>query len=191
MFGKDLSLAHDLQFALQFARPEIGRLSASMNYPVPPRIAALDARLQEGMTEEDLASLEYRFRVVYTLDAPQGSPANFKFVSPDTEEGREIHNVLAKKVVADDLHPYKPTAVIDAVRAQTGQPFTSSHHTKAWKLFRVRPPTKAAQPDQTYKRYCIYHKAHRDYTYSDDWIARLVEEVSDPLRFEQIRTAPG
>jgi hypothetical protein len=191
MFGKDLSLAHDLQFALQFARPEIGHLSALMNYPVPPQIAALDARLQEGMTEEDLASLEYRFRVVYTLDAPQGVPANFKFVLPETAEGQEIHNVLARRVAADDLYPHKAKSVIDLVKEQSGQAFNSSHHTKAWKLFRVRPPSKSPQPDQTDKRYCIYHKAHRDYTYSDDWIARLVEEVSDPLRFAQIKAAPG
>lgn len=191
MFGKGLSLAHDLQFALQFARPEIGHLSALMNYLIPARIAALDARLAEGMSEEDLANLEYRFRVVYTLDRPQGVPLNFKFVSPETAEGQEIHNVLSRTVAADDLYPHKAKAVIDLVKEQSGQPFNSSHHTKAWKLFRVRPPSKSLQPDQTDKRYCIYHRAHRDYTYSDEWVARLVEEVSDPLRFAQIKAAPG
>jgi hypothetical protein len=191
LFGKELSLSHDLRFALQFAKPEIGHVAALMHYPLPPGIEAIDARLEEGLTEEDLASLEYRFRVVYTFDAPQGVPAHFKFVSPETDEGQEIHNILARRVAADEIYPHKPTAVVAAVREQSGQLFTSNHHTKAWKLFRVRPATNAQQPEQTDKRYCIYHRAHRDYTYSDDWVARLVEEVSDPVRFQQIKGVPG
>ena len=190
-FGPSMTLANDLSFALQFAKPDIIHLSSLMNFQIPPEIEAVDARLVEGLTDEDLNNLEYRFKVIYTLDSSQRNQANFQFVSPGSDEGVDIHNVLAKKVPADEIYPFKAKPVVDAVRNRTGQDFNSRHHTKAWKLFRVRPCSGAQQPGQTDKRYCIYHAAHRDYTYSHEWIERLVAEVSDPIKFDQIKLAPA
>lgn len=190
-FGPSMSLSNDLSFALQFAKPNIAQLSSLMNYQIPPDIAALDARLVKGMTEDDINSIEYQFQVVYTLDATSKSRANFAFVNPESAQGVEVHNILTKKVPADDLYPHKAKDVIARVKEQTAQNFNRRHHTQAWKLFRVRPIVRAAHPAQTDKRYCIYHPAHRDYTYSDEWIERLVAEVSDPIKFEQIKSSPA
>lgn len=43
------------------------------------------------------------------------------------------------------------------------------------------------QPDNTNKEYCIYHAAHADYTYSDKWVERLVEEVEDDQKLAAIK----
>ncbi|MFJ1291124.1 DUF3644 domain-containing protein [Paracoccus yeei] len=190
LFGDRLSLSNDLSFALQFAKPNIGHLASLMNYPVPAAVEAIDARLSVGMTEERISSLEYKFRVIYAMDAGQGIPSHFKFVAPGTDESTEINNVLAKRVPADHLYPHRAGAVVAAVRARTGDVFNSAHHTKAWKLWRVRPPTRDRNPEATDRRYSIYHSAHKDYTYSDAWIERLVDEVSDPAKFQQIKNAP-
>jgi hypothetical protein len=92
-------------------------------------------------------------------------------------------------VAADDLYPHKPSVVVEPVKEKSGLAFTSNDHTKAWRLFKVRPKKGNTQPANTDKRYCIYHSAHKDYTYSDEWVDRLVEEVSDAERLAAIRAA--
>jgi hypothetical protein len=110
-------------------------------------------------------------------------------VSPESQHGKEIHNVLSKKVAADELYPHKPGVVVDKVGEKSGIAFTTNDHIKAWKLFKVRPKQGAAQPGNTDKRYCIYHPAHKDYTYSEEWVERLVEEATDAERLAAIRAA--
>src|SRR6185436_16761562 len=115
----------------------------------PAHIAALDARLSEGMTEEEISDLEFQFRVIYTMDAASKSRAHFEFVRPDSAEGKEIRNVLVQHKLADELYPYKPTNVRDLVVERSGANFTLHNHTQAWRKFKIRPARNAAQPQNT------------------------------------------
>ena len=63
---------------------------------MPPNITALDALLKKDKSETELDDLEYQFRVVYTFDNASKGKAHIEFVSPDTEEGKSIQNVLQK-----------------------------------------------------------------------------------------------
>ncbi|KQS65091.1 hypothetical protein ASG39_07405 [Rhizobium sp. Leaf371] len=187
LFGEHLSLAAELSFALHFAKMNLEQASKLNQYELPGHIDAIDANVREGMTPDQINSIEFQFRVIYTLDAASKSHAHFQFVNPESQAGKEIHNVLAKKVAADELFPHKPSVVVSLVAAQAGVPFTSNDHIKAWKLFKVRPKNGAGQPGNTDKRYCIYHPAHKDYTYSDEWVARLLEETNDTDRLAAVR----
>jgi len=187
LFGERLTLANELALALQFTRMNVEQLATVNKYEIPAHIDALDGRLQEGMTEEQLADLEYQFRVIYTIDAASKSRAHFEFVRPDSAEGKEIRNILVQYKPADDLYPHKPGNVCDLVQERAGKKFTNHNHTQAWRLHKVRPAAKAKQPENTNKDYCIYHAAHRDYTYSGKWIDRLVEEVTDDQKFAAIK----
>src|ERR1700730_4348711 len=113
----------------------IEQLSDLQKYAIPDHIQALDARLQAGLSEEDLADLEYRFRVVYTLDGASKSRAHIQFVHPDSAEGKEISNVLVKYKAADDLYPHKPGMVALLVSRRSGRKFTGHNHTQAWRLY--------------------------------------------------------
>lgn len=66
LFGNRLTLAHDLAFAIQFAKMNFDQVSTLNRYEIPAHIDAVDARLTEGMTEAQIGDLEYQFRVVYT-----------------------------------------------------------------------------------------------------------------------------
>ncbi len=125
--------------------------------------------------------------MVYTLDAASKSQSHFQFVNPLSAEGKEIHSVLSRKVSGDSLYPHKPKKIADVVKEETGQAFTTTDHTKAWRLFKARPRKGAAQPENTDKRYCLYHPAHGDYTYSDEWISMLVEVANDEQRLIALR----
>jgi hypothetical protein len=186
-FGDRVSLANDLAFALQFGRMNLEQVSELNKFEIPPHIDALDARLVEGMTEEERNDLEFQFRVIYTLDAASKSRAHFEFVRPDSAEGKEVRNVLVQHKLADELFPHKPGAVCSLVSRATGQNFTLHNHTQAWTKLKVRPATGAAQPSNTNREFCIYHGAHRDYTYSAKWVEALTELVGNQQLFEQLR----
>lgn len=187
LYGEQLTLANELSFALQFSRMNIEQLSMLNKYEIPSNIEALDARLHDGLTGEEVGDLEYQFRVIYTLDAASKSRAHFEFLRPESAEGKEIRNILVSYKAADHLYPHKQSAVCKLVKDKSGKVFTSNDHAKAWRLFKARPLTGARDPEATDKKYCIYHPAHRDYTYADAWIERLLEEVNDEQKFAAIK----
>jgi hypothetical protein len=186
MFGAALSLQSELAFSLQFAKMSIEQLSGLQKYAIPEHIQALDARLQEGITEEELTDLEYQFRVIYTLDSASKSRAHIQFVNPDSAEGKEISNILVKYKAADDLYPYKPGAVVRQVSQRSSRKFTGHNHTQAWRLYAARPRAGAKRPEDTDKDYSIYHPAHGDYTYSEKWVEHLVAEIADDTKWAAI-----
>jgi len=187
LFGPRLTLSHDLSFAIQFTKMNLEQLATLNRYEIPAHIDAVDARLTEGMTEAQIADLEYQFRVVYTQDAVTKSRAHFQFVQPDSAEGKDIRNVLVQHRLADHLYPHKPGQVVSRVREKSGKAFTQHNHTQAWRKYGARPQQGAAQPENTKRDYCVYHAAHKDYTYSDQWIEHLVAEVSDEQKFADLK----
>jgi len=186
LFGTDLSLQNHLNFALQFARVSMSQISETQELAIPANIQSLDARLNRDNNEEDFNSIEYKFRVVYTVESSSKTGANLKFVSPDSNEGKEIHNVLIKNRVSDEMYPFKPMSVVSAIKKSIPC-FTSHLHQLAWKRHNVRPRSNVKRPDQTKKIYCVYHSAHNDYTYSQSWIDLLVETYSDEIEMSKLR----
>ncbi len=189
LFGDRLTLSNDLSLALQFAKLDFEQLVALEKYDIPQEIAALDARLHGAHTEAERADLEYQFRVVYTLQSSAKSRAHIQFVRPDTAEGKEICNVLEKRVIADSLYPYKPGHVCKLVAQRTKKKFSQYDHIKAACLLKVRPKGTSKQPEITDKEYCIYHPLYMSYSYSEAWVDRLCTLVSDEEEFKKIRGA--
>ena len=187
LYGEKLSLQKELSFALQFTKLDIDQINTFQNFDIPEKIEALDARLQKGLTEEELSDLEYQFRVVYTLDNAAKGKAGIQFIKPGSEEAKGIKNVLLKYKIADEEYPYKPTRVAQLVSKATGKKFLINNNTQAWILYKVRPHKGAKQPGNTNKDYCIYHAAHGDYTYSEKWVALLCEKVSSEEEFKKIK----
>jgi hypothetical protein len=175
-FGQRVTLQSDLSAALQFGKLELEQAAQVTAYDIPPNITALDAALKKDMKNEELDDLEYQFRVVYTFDSASKGKAHIQFISPDSTEGKSVQNVLQKFKIADELYRYKPGDVTKLVKEATGKPFSMSDHTAAWQKHKVRPPSGAKSPEKTNRDYCIYHPAHRDYTYNDKWIGLLVAE---------------
>jgi hypothetical protein len=187
-FGEELSLQDELAFALQFTRLSMDQVITLHRYDVPEHIEALDARLKEGMTEQELRDLDYQFRVIYTLDSASKSQSHLHFINPGSEEGAEIHNILVRYRSADESHPYKPNQVAPLVSQRSGKTFTHRNHAQAWLKFGVRPRAGAPSPQATTKSYCVYHAAHKDYTYSEDWVTFLVNQIATEEGFANIRS---
>lgn len=188
LFGGQLTLSKELSLALQFTKLNFEQATEANKYEIPAHIEAIDARVVDGLSDEEISDLEYQFRVIYTMDAATKARANIEFVKPESAEGKDIRNVLVKYQSADQLYPHRASDVSTLVTERAGIRFSTHNHTQAWRLFEVRPRTNAAQPENTNKDYCIYHKTHRDYTYSEKWIEKLVEETQDETRFALIKS---
>lgn len=179
-FGPRVTLQGDLSVALQFGKAELSHLAQLNAYDIPPNIAALDARLKKDLEDEDLDDIEYQFRVVYTLDSASKGSAHMQFLHPDSAEGKSVHNVLQKFKIADELYKFKPGLVVEMVRKSTKKKFNMSDHTRAWQKHKIRPAKGVKYPEKTDRKYCIYHPAHRDYTYNEKWVELLIEECGGP-----------
>ena len=131
---------------------DIEQINVFQNFDIPEHIAALDARLREGLNEEQLGDLEYQLSVVYTLDNASKSKAAIKFLQPDSEEAKDVKNVLLKYKIADEDYPYKPGTVVKLVARSTRKAFLLSHHTQAWHLYKVRPKKGVTYNQQTLTR---------------------------------------
>lgn len=176
-FGSKTSLQNELACALQFGKMEIEQLSTLNNYDIPESISALDAHLKKDMSDDDINDLEYQFRVIYTFDSSSKGKAHIQFISPESEEGKTIHNVLQKFKIADELYKYKPGDVVKLVKTKTGKKFSMNDHTQAWQKHKIRPHNYSKSPEKTNRDYCIYHTAHKDYTYNDKWVELLASEL--------------
>lgn len=187
LFGEDKSLGKEMSLGLLFSKPNLDQLATVSGYDIPSNISALNASLDEGLTEDEQNDVEYQFKVIYTLTAASKSGSHIQFIRPDSEDGQQIQNMLIKHNLADDLYPHKPMNVMRIVAESTGLRFTSRNHTQAWKLFNCRPPANANDPKSTDKRYCIFHASHGDYTYNQDWIDFLIDKVNQPEEFQRIR----
>jgi hypothetical protein len=188
LFGAKLTLSHELAFALQFAKLNFDQVTTLNRYEIPGGIDALDARLREGMTDTQIADLDFQFRVVYTLDAVTKSRAHFQFLQPDSAEGKDIRNVLVQHKLADHLYPHKPGDVVKKVVEATNAAFTQYNHTQAWRTFEARPRNGAVQPENTNRDFCIFHATHGDYTFSDQWVQKLVEVCGDAQQFQELKS---
>ena len=188
LFGQRLTLGRELGFSLQFAKMTMEQISTLQGFDLPPHIVALDASLAAKLDEGDADNLEYQFKVIYTLTNASKAKAHFQFVQPDSAEGMEIQNVLIKYKPLDDIYPLKPGDVVKLVAAKSGRTLTSDKHQRAWKMFKARPKTGAADPAATNKKFCVYHPPYTSYTYSQAWVEFLVTQIADDAVWEALVT---
>ena len=98
-----------------------------------------------------------------------------------------VHNILEKRVIADDDYPYKPSLAAKKIAEKSGKKFSSHNHTQAWRRYKVRPNSTAKQKHQTNKDFCIFHKSHGDYTYNEAWIDFVVEKIASDDEFTALK----
>jgi hypothetical protein len=185
LFGDRLSLGSELQYALQFSKLSMEQAVATQGFDAEGPVKAIDAKLAQTFSEDEMADPQFRFKVTYALEKASKADAHFSFANK-LGDGEAPHNVLIQKIAADENWPHKPSIVVKLVTQKTGKKFTSHNHTQAWRKFGVRPKWGAGKPEATNKKFCTYHPAHKDYTYSEDWVDHLCQLVDDEDQFSEV-----
>lgn len=185
LFGEGVALGDSLTYALQFSKLSMEQLSLVQKYDLNQEIQAIDAKIDETVGVTGNEGLTYKFKVSYSLEKSTKGDANFVFKT--TNPAGAAHQILVDKVASDELWPYKPGRVVELVREKTGKAFTPHQHVLAWKRLGVRPATGSGKPNSCNKKYCTYHSAHSDYTYSEAWVDMIAEIVADEEQYAALR----
>lgn len=177
-FGERLSMSAEASFALQMSGLSINQAIEMANSGLTPKIQSINAELMEKIPEEQRDDKEFRFSVVYTTVETSKSNAAFRFVSPLSQEGMEISNVLVKHKPSHLTHPFKPSEVKAEVKKRTKMKFNMSDHSLYWKEWKVRPIGGSPKPDATNLDYCYYNPTYKSYSYSQAWVERIVDDMT-------------
>lgn len=186
LFGDDAGLESTLSLALQFGKLQLNHIAELQKYDLSPAIEAIDQQISQAVGETGNEGLSYKFKVNYTFEKATKGEAHIVFTD-NNNSAQNVHTVLTKKVVGDELWPYKPNVVVTKIRELVGDIFTTNDHQLAWKKFGARPRSGAKKPEDCKKDFCYYHAAHKDYTYSDKWVEFLTNLAINPDELADLR----
>jgi hypothetical protein len=189
-FGAKESLATELRFPvfLSTLTPEAVAAIKAVRSRAPRAVVAFidkfDASLADAANSE---RYEFRVRLIPKVGPKTVSDlavefVNVKDLAPESREELERAFVVVRekeKAIAN-FGRLKPGDVVKRVRAKAPD-FRQHHHQLAYLRFGVRPPGGSSDPAYTDTKYCVYDAVHKDYTYTDAWVEKLLRELgSDP-----------
>lgn len=194
-FGEAYSLSDQLAVPLQlsgFRDPGVLASSKLLQASLPVDVQALLSRA----TKEDpelLADPTYALRVAFipTVPASGRSPdAVAHFLRPGEVPEELSHAIEDLVVVPKVARTARPNLgakqVVAAVQAQLPFVFKVNHHAAASRALRVRPESNAPDPARTDPAFCEYVPAAKLHLYNKAWVDRLIRELSDADRFEEV-----
>jgi hypothetical protein len=192
-FGPEYALQEQLSVPLQlsgFRDPGVLASRKKLLAALPIDVQALLSRTESELPEL-LADPTYRLRIAFipaVLASSNGADAIAHFVKPG-EVPEELQDLLSRFVVLPKTlldncrHGGRQTS--RTIAAQIPFKFTEADHKQVGQALGVR--SAPGQPDRTIKpEYAKYVEAAKIYTYSDGWIALVVEELTDPDRFAKL-----
>jgi hypothetical protein len=178
LFGTQMSLGSTLSYALQFSKMTADQLAQLQKYDLNDEINAINERIRTAAEADGTEGMQYQFKVSYSFDKVAKGDANIVFSNNNPDGNRKLE-VVVQKVATDEQWPHKAAAVVKEVKKASGVALSQHNHTQAWRRYHARPKGGAANPAMCNKKFCTYHPAHGDYTYSQDWVEKLVAAVQD------------
>jgi hypothetical protein len=107
----------------------------------------------------------------------------------ETDALDQFHKVIVRErhvsVFLKDC--LRPAAVARAV--EDGIPYRfspSTHHSRCWRHFHVRPSPGADHPERTEERYCLWSEPQNEYLYTPAWVRKLTAALSDAEGFKAV-----
>jgi len=198
-FGSRYALAEQLAVSLQFSQviPHEKKTAARALARGSARsVADYVETFRGGLPSTVLNSMKYSFNVFLLpklVNRQSTADAAVQFIRVDEASQEELSrleklNVLIreKRIPIANLDLLKPSQVVAEVRLRLPFTFTINSHTSAWRYFRVRPRQGDPHPERTASEYCVYDGVHRDYLYTRTWVEKLIRELSDAARFQEV-----
>ncbi|GAA4375044.1 DUF3644 domain-containing protein [Agromyces bauzanensis] len=199
-FGNEFSMAKVLRFPVfigTFTEPAeeaLTRLQKTLPADLHRFLAEFDAGLSDDIRRDSHYNL--RLRVLLEASASKADMAiqfdRYEDLTDDQratidqlgQSGRVIVRQQDRPVSNQNLH--KPSSVIAEVADQIPFVFNSYDFSQAWKKGKVRPESGATNPKRTKADFCVYDTLHRDYGYTDAYVAYLVRKCSTAEGFRAV-----
>ena len=202
-FGEEHAVSDQLALALQFTalRPEaqktaLHRLQASAATDLLDFIRQFRAGLPREVLESTSYSLR-AFLVPKLANRAESADLAVEFVHYDPNRPEEMEDLRSVTALIKNRHVpvassglMKPGEVVRRLKERIPFKVTMHTHTRAWKVYGVRPTTGAEDPRDTQSQYCLYDDLSGSYGYTIAWVDHLCGKLSVPQEFERITGAP-
>jgi Protein of unknown function (DUF3644) len=198
-FGTRYALAEQLAVSLQFTKiipSEKKKATKALATGTTKSVKEYVETFRASLPSSTLNSTKYSFNVFLIPkvgNTRELADTAVEFIKVDEGNRDELArleklNVLIKEkhIPIANLDLHKPTQVVAKVQPNIPFKFTIATHTTAWQHFRVRPTTRAAKPEVTDSKYCVYDAAHNDYLYTDAWVEKLSRDLIEAANFQNI-----
>jgi hypothetical protein len=198
-FGEVAALGERLTVPLQLSgfRSEAGLRSLKLaQAQLPTDVMDFLCRHREEVPDEVLRSPEYALQIFFvpvTASRERSAEAVVRFlkpsdVTPELEEQLQQLAVVDKPkrvaVASGDL--LLPGEVVPLVAERLPFRFTMDTHTRCWRHYGVRPVEGSGEPEATDGRYCRFDRLHNGYGYTQAWVDKLVNDLSDAAMYERV-----
>ena len=198
-FGEEAALGDQLVVPLQLSgfRNE-GSLKSlrKAQAQLPTDVADFLARHRAGVEDDVLTSPEYCLQIFFVpiaANRERSADAVIRFVPPDKvtpemEQHLSKAGVVTKRqitpVASADL--LRPGEIVNLVAERLPYRFTMDTHTRCWRHYGVRPPSRSGEPEATDARYCRWDRLMKGYGYTKAWVDKLVRDLSDEDKYESV-----
>jgi hypothetical protein len=165
LFGRQFGLERRLPIALQFVTfsPD-QRAILKKASDLPANVRTMTEMFHATLTEEEQADPRFSYRVMFVPKlGKRASAADLavEFVSPNSEEAREINRVLLKEV---DKQRYAASQIVALMQAEGFQKFNQQRHQELWKALGAKDPAKGFGKTGVYKN---------TWEWFDSWVTRV------------------
>lgn len=193
-FGPEAALGDRLTVPLQLSgfRNDDGLTALkTAQAQLPTDVMDFLSRHREEVPDDVLRSPEYALQIFFipvTANRERSADAVVRFLKPDqvTPEVQQfIEQNLAvvekpRRVAVASHDLLLPKEVVSLVTARLPFRFTMDTHTRCWRHFKVRPIKGAGEADATDQALCRFDRLLKSYGYTQAWVDKLVNELSDP-----------
>ena len=198
-FGSYFVLCHNnLTLALQLSeysshQQDVLRKIQSEHFD---NIQTYISKYRRSLPDDILISNNFCFRaflIPIIGNHAKSSDIAIEFVKYDPDNPEEMAQyekqvafIKQKRVQVADQGKFRPTEVANRVSEITGEHFGIHYHTRAWKLYKVRP--RGIAPEECDVKYCQFSVPFKTYIYTEAWVEFLCEKVQDQAEFERIKS---
>jgi hypothetical protein len=198
-FGERFCLNTTLAFSLQFSKMREPQAQDAMRRLLGQSahrdIRAYIDNFRSSLSADILGDMAYSYKVflVPMVGGHRSADAlavEFMHYDPEREEeyAKIVSLVKPRRVPVVNLGRLKASQVVSRVSAAIAPKFFNMDtHTRAWKYWKVRPPSSSVNPTDCSTKFCQFDDLHEDYSYSQEWVDFLVEQFADDDVYRSVR----
>lgn len=190
LFGEGYAINTHLVFSLQFSRVLTPEQKQATKRALSAEMADVRSYIdnyRSSLPDDIFNSQEYSIKLI---QIPKISNTNrndlaIEFVNwnalsdEDKENYDKLTALIKDKVVIREginIGKFKPMEVVEKVKQQTKNGFSTNDHACFYTVFRIRPPRSSEEdPFETNTKYCHYDEVHDDYVYQEAWVDFIVK----------------
>jgi hypothetical protein len=206
-FGSKWSLHESLSFSLQlFGGKQTTTGRQLIPNPDSARVKGIIESFRSSVSSETWQTGKYAFKafLIRVANHESQDALAVQFIDYDmlNDEQRQsvVRDVAMVKTIQQpvaNLDKLKPGEVVARLQAALGNPMierngkmsdkiTMDAFVRCWRKYGVRPAPGDVHPDRTKPEFCVYDAVHRDYCYTEAYVAFLIKKLSNEDEYQSL-----